>query len=242
MSDPPQDREMTILEHLEELRRRLVIAGLGTGAGLIIAVVFLTWPVMGLLTQPPTLLGEPLDLKLVALRPTETFVTFMKVSLTTGAALAMPVIVSQVLLFIMPALHKNERRYLFLAVPFVTLAFLVGIAFSFFLVIPFAVRYLLTFGGSSVEAMWSIEEYLSFITALLFWIGVAFETPIVLFFLAKLGVVDARGLGRYRKYALIGAFIVAAIITPTPDPVNQTIVAIPMYLLYELGVLLARLA
>lgn len=242
MSDPPQDREMTIFEHLDELRRRLIIAALATVAGLVIAVGFLTWPVMGLLTQPPALLGQPLDLKLVALRPTETFVTFMQVSLVTGAALAMPVIISQVLLFILPALHPNERRYLFLAVPFITLAFLVGIAFAYFLVIPFAVRYLLTFGGPGVEAMWSIEEYLSFITALLFWIGVAFETPIVLFVLAKLRVIDARRLGRYRKYALIGAFVLGAIITPTPDPVNQAIVAIPLYLLYELGVLLARLA
>jgi sec-independent protein translocase protein TatC len=233
---------MTIFEHLDELRTRLIIAGLGTAAGMIIALVFLTWPVMGLLSQPPSLFGQPVELKLVALRPTETFVTFMKVSLATGVALAMPVIVSQVLLFILPALHKHERRYLFIAIPFVTLAFAAGLAFSYFLVIPFAVRYLLGFGAPGIEAMWSIEEYLSFITALMFWIGVSFETPIVLFFLAKLGVVDVTTLGRYRKYALIGSFIIAAIITPTPDPVNQAIVAIPMYLLYELGILLARVA
>jgi sec-independent protein translocase protein TatC len=200
-----------------------------------ISAVFLTWPVI-------RLLSEPSGLNLVALRPTETFVTYFKVAMVTGAAIAMPVIVWQTLLFVLPALHKHERRWVFLAVPFITLAFAAGLAFGFFLVIPSAVRFLYGFGGDYIGQFWSIEEYVTFITTLLFWIGLSFETPIAIFFLAKLGIVNPRGLGRFRRYAIVGAFAIAAVITPTPDPFNQTLVAIPMYLLYELGVLLARFA
>lgn len=232
---------MTVLEHLEELRHRLIIAGIATIIGFVLAAIFLTWPVMGALTQPYTL-TQPAGTQLVALRPSETFITYMKVALATGAALAMPVIITQALLFLLPALHVHERRYLLLAVPSVTVAFVIGVAFGFFLVVPFAIRYLVGFGGDVVQAMWSIEEYLGFVTSLLFWIGVSFETPIVVFFLAKLHVVNRAQLASYRKYALVGAFTLAAVITPTPDPFNQTLVALPIYLLYELGVFLARFA
>ncbi|MPZ15719.1 MAG: twin-arginine translocase subunit TatC [Chloroflexi bacterium] len=235
MSDGPDDREMTIFGHLAELRRRLVFAGLATLVGMAIAAAFLTWPVIGLLT-------EPAGIKLIALRPTETFVTYMKVALVTGAGLAMPVIVVQSLLFVLPALHSNERKILFLAVPSITIAFILGLAFGFFVVVPSAVRFLLGFGGDVIDPFWSVEEYLSFVSTFLFWIGVSFETPIVVFFLAKLGVITAAQLSGFRRYALIGAFVLAAIITPTPDPFNMTIVAIPIYLLYELGILLARFA
>jgi sec-independent protein translocase protein TatC len=235
MSDVSFDREMTILEHLRELRTRLIITGIAVLIGMAIAAFFLTWPVI-------SLLSEPAGLKLVALRPTETFVTYFKVALITGACLAMPVIVWQALLFVLPALHRHERRWVFVAVPFITLAFAAGLAFGFFVVIPFAVRYLMAFGGDVIAPFWSIEEYLTFITTMLFWIGLSFETPIVIFVLAKLHLVDARSLGRFRRYAIVGAFVIGAIVTPTPDPFNQTIVAVPIYLLFELGVLLARFA
>jgi sec-independent protein translocase protein TatC len=227
---------MTIFEHLAELRKRLIISGLAIIVGMTVAAVFLTWPIIGLLTQPA---GVE---KLVALRPTETFVTYMKVALVTGAGLAMPIIIWQGLLFVLPALHPHERRYLFLAVPGATIAFACGLVFGFFVVIPAAVRFLLGFGGGVVEAFWSIDEYLSFVSTFLFWIGVSFETPIVMFFLAKLGVVTARQLAGLWKFALVGSFVVGAIVTPTPDPFNQTIVSLPIFFLYGLGVLFARFA
>jgi sec-independent protein translocase protein TatC len=236
-NDAPQDREMSILEHLEELRRRLIIAGLAILVGMAIAAAFLGWRVWDLLAMP-----LPEGMKPQSLRPAETFIAYFKVSLVTGAALAMPVLVQQVILFVLPALHPHERKYLFIAVPAVTVSFLVGLAFGFFVVIPFAVRYLAGFGADLATAAWSLDAYLSFVSTLLFWIGVSFETPFFIFFLAKLGVVNAHQLGRYRRYALVGAFVIAAVITPTPDPLNQSIVAIPIYLLYELGVLLARFA
>lgn len=226
---------MPLLEHLRELRRRVIIAGLAIAVGVAVAAIFLAWPVIALLT-------EPAGVKLAALRPAETFVTYMKVSLVTGVSLAMPVIVWQALLFVLPGLHPHERRYVYAAIPAVTLAFGAGLAFGFLVVIPFAVRFLLGFGADLIEPVWSVEAYLSFVSTFLFWVGLAFETPLVLFFLAKIGVVNARQLSAYRRYALVGAFVLGAIITPTPDPLNQSLVAVPLYLLYELGVLLARWA
>lgn len=235
MDESADQSRMSVFGHLAELRRRLVISGIAVAVAVAATAFFLTWPVIALLT-------EPAGVKLAALRPGETFTTYMKVSLVTGLGLAMPVIVSQALLFVLPGLHNHERRYVYFGVPAITIAFAIGLAFGFFLVIPFAVRFLLGFGGDIVEPVWSIESYLSFVTSLLLWIGLSFETPIVLFFLAKLGIVNAKQLATYRRHALVGAFILGAIITPTPDPFNQTIVSIPLYLLYELGILLTRFA
>ena len=235
VNNAPHDREMTLLEHLAELRHRLIIAGAATILGMVIAALFLTWPVV-------QLLAEPYGAKLVALGPTETFVIYFKVALVIGAALAMPVIVSQIILFVLPALHPDERRYLFIGVPSITVAFCIGLAFGYFVVVPSAVRFLSSFGAGTIQSQWTLEKYFDFVSSLLFWIGVSFETPLLLFFLAKIGVVSAKQLGRYRRFALVGAFVMGAAITPTPDPFNQTLVSIPIYLLYELGVLLARFA
>ena len=139
MSDAFPDREMTILEHLEELRRRLIIAGIATAICFVIAAIFLTWPVMDFLTKPA-------GMKLFALRPTETFSTYMKVALATGAGLAMPVIILEALLFVVPALRPHERKYVFMAVPSVTVAFILGVLFGIFVVVPAAVRFLVGFG------------------------------------------------------------------------------------------------
>ncbi len=224
-----------MLAHLGELRRRIIIAGIATVLTVTIAALFMTWPVIALLT-------EPAGVKLAALRPAETFSTYMKVALATGLGLAMPVIVSQGLLFLLPGLHPHERRWVYVGVPAITVAFGLGLAFGFYLVIPFAVRFLVGFGSDLIATVWSVEAYVSFVSSLLLWIGLMFETPILLFFLAKIGVVNAQQLGRARRHALLGSFILGAIITPTPDPLNQTIVSVPIYLLFELGVLLARFA
>jgi sec-independent protein translocase protein TatC len=226
---------MSVLEHLDELRKRLIIAGSATAATVLFSAFVLTSPIITLLTQPA-------GIKLAALRPAETFTTYMKVAMTAGIALAMPIIIWQLMLFVLPGLKPNEKRWVYVGIPAITVAFAIGLTFGFFLVIPFAVRFLLGFMSDVIEAVWSVEAYLSFVSSLLLWIGVSFETPIVLFFLAKIGVVNSRMLAHYRRYALVGAFIIGAIITPTPDPFNQTIVSVPIYLLYELGVLLARFA
>jgi len=226
---------MTVLEHLSELWQRLIISTLGIIAGLAISAVFLTWPVI-------KLLSEPAGIKLVAISPGETFGVYMKVALTLGVALAMPVIVWQALLFTLPALHRHERKYIWIAVPSITLAFAAGLVFGYLVVVPAGVSFLIGFGGDTIQAFWSVDRYISFISSFLFWIGLSFETPLLMFFVGKLGVVKRSQMVAFRRYALIGAFIVAAFITPTPDPLNQTMVAVPLYVLFELGLLLMRFA
>jgi sec-independent protein translocase protein TatC len=144
----------------------------------------------------------------------------------------------------MPALHPHEKKYLYMAAPGVTLSFILGILFGYLLVLPVAINFLLTFGAAEtgIEVKWSFGEYIGTVTTLLFWMGLAFETPLVMFFLTKLRVLNVQRLVGFRKYALIGAFLVGAIITPTPDPLNQTLVSIPLYLLFELGILFSKLA
>ncbi len=234
-NETPEERPMTILEHLEELRQRVVKAVLALAVTTLISLLF-TDRIMQALLLPAG------GIKPIFLRPTEMFLTYMRVGLITGIALSMPVIVYQLMRFLAPALKPSEKKYLYFFVPAATGFFVAGAAFAYFVMLPFALNYLLTFGSDLVEAKWAIGEYISFITSLILWVGVAFETPLIIFFMAKLRIVNAKKLSGYRKYAYVGAFIIAAIITPTPDPFNQTMVAVPIILLYELGIILARFA
>jgi sec-independent protein translocase protein TatC len=233
----PEEGTMTILEHLEELRQRIMIAGIALLVGMAISALFLTQRVMEWLVRL-----APAGSQVININPPEVFTAYLKVALFTGAAIAMPVILYQGLMFVLPALTQQEKRYTFIAVPGATLCFFAGVVFGYYALIPAALTFLGGFSGGLIQPMWSIGPYLSFITTFLFWIGVAFEMPLIIYFLAKLRVVSARQLSRYRKYAFLGVFLVAAVITPTPDPFNQVLVGVPLYLLYELGVLLARWA
>lgn len=228
-------RRMTIFEHLDELRGRLIKSVIALMVTTLFSLIF-TSRFLKLLIAP---MG---NLQPIFLRPTEMITTYFKIALISGVALAMPVIIYQFVLFILPALKPNERRYLYIIVPGATISFVVGLFFAYFALLPFAVRYLLNFGGDIARAQWTIGEYIGFVTTILLWIGLAFETPLVIFFLAKLGIITPAMLSHYRKYAILAIAVIAAVITPTPDPFNMMIVMVPLYLLYEAGVLLARLA
>jgi sec-independent protein translocase protein TatC len=179
---------------------------------------------------------------MLAIGPGEAFFTFIQVSLVIGIAISMPVIIWQVLSFVTPALYDNERKYMFIAVPGVTISFAVGVVFCYLLMLPFAIAFLGGFQTEIFDQHWTAERYLDFVTTFMFWVGVTFELPIIMYFLSKLGVVSPARMASFRKYAFVMAFVIGAIITPTPDPINQTIVSLPIYLLYELGVILARFA
>jgi sec-independent protein translocase protein TatC len=144
--------------------------------------------------------------------------------------------------FVTPALYAHEKRYLYISVPGVFLSFMCGVAFCYFLTLPFATRFLAGFLNNEVQPTWSAAYYVDFVATFLFWVGVMFELPIIMFFLSKLGVVSHQRLAKFRKYAFVLAFVIGAAITPTPDPINQTIISLPIYLLFELGVILARFA
>lgn len=234
--DEIQDEEMTILEHLEELRSRLIKMAAAVAVATVIALIF-TPRVLLILKA-----AGPADMRLTFIDVTEMFVTYFKVALFLGIGLGMPVIVYQVIRFVAPALTRREKRLLLSILPFVTLFFFVGALFGYFVTLPFALRYLLGLFPDVAEADIRISNYVGFVTTILFWMGISFELPVVVYALAKVRVVTPQRLVSFRKYAILLFFVIAAIITPTPDPLNQTLVAVPLIVLYEVGIIMARIA
>lgn len=226
---------MPLMEHLKELRTRLMWA---VGALLVTTAISFVFAkqVMVILLAP---LG---DATVQALRPTESLGNYMKVALLCGIILAMPMVVYQIGRFLAPGLTKQEKRYVALLVPGATLCFIAGVLFTYFILLDPALNFLQQFMGDIILQQWAIGEYLSFVTSLLFWVGVAFETPLFIYFLSKIGIIDAETLGKNRKYAYLIIAVAAAVITPTVDPYNMLLVMGPLIVLYELGVLLARFA
>lgn len=226
---------MPLMQHLIELRGRLTWAVLALLITTGISFIFAK-QVLILLIAP---MGDSMP---QALKPTESLGNYMKVALICGVTLAMPMIVYQIGAFLSPGLTKQEKRWLFLLVPGATLSFILGAAFAYFIMLPTAIPFLQGFMSDIIEQGWAIGEYLSFVTSLLFWIGLAFELPLFVFFLAKLGIVNVEMLTKNRKYAYLGIAVAAAVITPTVDPLNMMLVMAPLVVLYELGVILARIA
>ena len=233
-----RDRDLPLVEHLRELRQRLLVVVVALFVATAVAFVFYQRIFDALLLPFYRAGGRELVFTDV---PEMLAVTF-KVCLAVGFVAAFPVLLYEAVMFAAPGLTPRERRYLLAFLPGVLLAFAAGVAFGYFVLIPRALRFLLTFGEGIAEPFIRIGNYVNLVTMLLFWVGVVFETPVVMFLLARLGVVDARAFGRFRPYAIVGAFVLAALITPTFDPLNQTLVAVPIVVLYEVGVQLARLA
>ena len=166
----------------------------------------------------------------------------MKVSLMGGLVLALPIILYQIVMFVAPGLTPREKRYLVALLPGAMISFVTGATFGYYVLLPPALNFLLTFGSDIATPMIRIGNYINLVVTLLFWLGVSFQTPLVMFFLSKIGVITPWTLARQRRFAVVVAFILGALITPTFDPVNQSLVAVPIILLYELGIWLARLA
>ena len=234
-SNKQDSNAMPIMAHLEELRRRLIKAAVALAVTTAISFVFAE-RIIKILKQP---MGEA---QLVFLKPTDSISNFTKVSLMSGVVLAMPVIVYQFFRFLAPGLTKQERRYLWVVAPGATISFLAGAAFAYFIMLPTAVAFLYGFLDSVAEPFWSLDTYLSLITRMIFWVGMSFETPLIIFFLAKLEIVSAAALARNRKYAIVVIAIISAVVTPTPDPVTMGLAMLPLVLLYEIAIFLARLA
>ncbi|HXF70004.1 MAG TPA: twin-arginine translocase subunit TatC [Thermoflexus sp.] len=228
------DQPRPLLEHLEELRQRLlrslIALGIGTGIGLLIAdriIDILAAPVGG-------------RAGLVSIDVTESIAAYMRVALLAGFTLSFPYITYQILAFIYVGLLPHERRLVLLLVPLATMLFLGGAAFTYFVMMPVAIPFLTTFAGIRTEPRPS--SYLSFVVSLMFWLGLSFEMPLVFFALAKARLINARQLLRAWRFAVLIIAIIAAAITPTVDPVNMSIVMVPLIALYLLSVLLAALA
>ncbi|MDY6847405.1 MAG: twin-arginine translocase subunit TatC [Chloroflexota bacterium] len=229
-----QSRDLTIWEHLTELRKRLLYSVAALVVGVIIGLIFgdqlLEWvarPIGGL------------D-NLLSIQVTENFSVYFRVTMLAGFIIALPFILIQVMLFVSPGLTVKERKWVLWAIPIATLLFLGGAVFAYFVMLPTALPFLVEFPGPNVLPKW--KDYVNFVTSLIFWIGLSFETPLVIYLLAKLGIIDAKGLAKHWRIAIIIIAVIAAVATPTPDPINMAILMAPLFGLYILGILLAALA
>lgn len=228
------EKRMGILEHLNELRVRLFRAFIGlaitTGISLLFADVVLEY-----------LIG-PFGERLQTLGPTEGVIIYFRVALLSGAIIAIPYITWQGWQFIMPGLKPRERRWVRLSLPATTLLFLIGVAFAWFVLTPAALGFLSTFQQDIFEVGWTADQYIAFVTSLLFWIGASFETPLIFFILAWFGLVTPRDLRRSWRIAVVASAVMAAFITPTIDPFNMMLVMGPLLALYVLSIGLTAIA
>lgn len=222
--------EMTFLSHLNELRVRFTRAAIALVIGTAISFP-LARPVLQYLQLP---YGE----RFQALDPTATVVSYFRVAVLMGAIMAIPIITYQLLMFILPGLTTKEKRRILAALPAITLLFLIGAIFSWLVLIPPALDFLQNFQSDIFRAEWTADGYLGFVTALVFWMGVAFETPLVFFVLSLLGLVTAKVLLKNWRVAIVGSGIAAAFITPTIDPVNMFLVMGPLMVLYAISIIL----
>lgn len=228
--------KMSFMEHLGELRQRIVRALIGVLVGLLIAFPF-SQAIVDHLARPIQATGNTL----VFLAVTEAFWVQMKVALIAGLFFASPVILWQVWSFVSPGLYAHEKKY---AGPFVvvgSLLFLGGGAFSLKVVTPYAVQFLLSYSRPGLQPMISIGSYIDFLLKFTLAFGLVFELPLAITLAARMGLVTPKALARNRKYAVLGAFVASAILTPTPDAFNQALMAGPLIVLYEVGILCARL-
>ncbi len=249
------DFKMPLTEHLSDLRKRIVISLVSLFIGFIISFTysevlfrFLTIPlrynISFSLSSPFISLVEK-NIKnnpsLVFLAPTEAFWMHMKISMIAALILSLPVILSQLWKFLSPGLLHKEKKYVIPFVIITTTFFLIGAAYCFFLVLPFALGFLLTYKTESITPMLSVGNYIDFCLKFILAFGAIFELPIVIIFLTRMGFVTPKTLAKHRKYAIVLAFVAAAFLTPTPDAFNQTLMAVPIIILYELGVLVSRI-
>jgi sec-independent protein translocase protein TatC len=227
------------LSHLEELRKRLIACAIAVGVGFVISYIFSERLFRILISPLMAVMGE--GERLIFTNLPEMFLTYLKTAFIAAILLVAPVIFYQLWMFIAPGLYQHEKKF---AVPFVifsTILFVGGALFGYFVVFPFGFKFFLGFANESIQALPSVKQYFSFAVKLLFAFGIVFELPVVVFFLAKMGLVTPDLLKRKRKYALLLTFVMAAILTP-PDVITQLMMAGPLILLYEIGIIIARVA
>jgi sec-independent protein translocase protein TatC len=230
---PHEVKVLTLLEHLQELRYRLMVCA----GALVITVAASFWPLTGWFID---FLKEPANERLYFFDPTEGWTTYFRVSLLLGIAMAMPVFVYQLLAFVGPGLTKDERRWMYPLAIGATVAFLAGCAFAYYIELPPALRFLLD--PPEGEPFISVRKYFDFVTRLILVTGLVFELPLIIMGMAKIGIVRSHQLLGWWRHSIIVAFVAAAIVTPSVDPITQTLVAGPIIVLYFLGVGLAKVA
>lgn len=226
------ERKLTFVGHIREMRRRLIVSVIFIGIGAVVCFFFYDW-IFELLKHPAR------DINFAAIEMTERMSSIMIVSIVGGIILAMPVITYEGIMFIAPALTRREKKWVLIIIPWIFLMFLGGIAFGFLVLAPWTIWFLSSFGSDVAELFPRISNYISFLTKLLLMTGFIFEMPVIATFLARIGILKPEWMVSKRPIGIVLAFVAAAVITP-PDPITQLLLAIPLIILYELSIFLAK--
>ncbi|MDD4923256.1 MAG: twin-arginine translocase subunit TatC [Dehalococcoidales bacterium] len=231
--DPITGKRMPIKGHLVELRDRIARSVIAMVITTAISFIF-TKTLIEILKRP----ASSVDFQ--AITPTENIAVYFKVALAGGFIIAMPFLVYQVIAFIAPGLTSKEKKTIFQLLPFVTILFATGVFFAYFVALPPAMGFLGNFMSDLAENVWRLSEYISVVTRMILYVGLVFETPLIIMILARMGLVTPQWLANKRKLWFVLAFVLSALITPTMDPINQSIIAIPLIILLELSILLSK--
>jgi sec-independent protein translocase protein TatC len=234
-----EETKQPFMSHLEELRKRLITCAIAVGIGFVISYIFAE-RLFQILVTPLTSIMPEGD-RLIFTNLPEMFLTYLKTAVICGIMLTAPVLFHQLWMFIAPGLYQHEKKYAIPFVVFSTILFVGGALFGYFIVFPFGFKFFLGFANEYIQALPSVKQYFSFAIKLLFAFGIVFELPVVAFFLSKMGIVTPEFLKKKRKYALLMTFVMAAVLTP-PDVITQLMMAGPLIILYEIGILVARMA
>ena len=232
------DVEMSFLDHVEELRWRIIYSIIGILIFTIVAWIFIDPLIEIVLLRP----ARDANASLQNLRPFGQLFLYVQVSIVIGIVASLPNIFYQLWQFIAPALKKRERKYILWIVFFSTFCFLAGIAFAYFVMLPLAMKFAAQFGTSEISNEFAIDEYMSIIISVMLAAGVVFELPMISFFLSKLGILTPKFMRTYRRHAIVIILVLAAFLTPGADPVSQVILAVPLVLLYEISIFISKIS
>ena len=230
--------EMSFLEHLEELRWRILYILIGLVIATIICWIFIDYLVEDVLLLP----AKTANLKLQNLRPFGQLFLYFQVAITAGLVLSIPNVFYQLWKFLSPALKPSEKKYITSIVIFSSFCFLTGIAFAYYVMLPITLKFAVAFGTPTIENNFAITEYLSIIISVMLGAGVVFELPMMSFFLSKIGILKPQFMRKFRKHSIVVILIIAAVLTPGTDPVAQVLLAIPLVLLYEISIFVSKLS
>jgi len=232
----PEDKQ-TILEHLEELRKSLIVSVLAIIVAAVLSFSF-NEQILAIITSPLTNLNE----NLVVTGVTEAFFVKLKLAFLSGFIISSPIVLWSFWNFFKPALYPSERKYIYFLLPISILLFAGGVLFSYFGILSLVLKFFIYIAGDTLETMFKVDQYVAFVIAFTIPFGIVFELPVVVYFLTIIGVIKYELLANNRKYALLIIVVLAAALTPGPDPVSQMMMAVPVYLLFEISIWISKWA
>lgn len=235
--DMTAEEKQTFIQHMEELRRAIIISVTAIITGACVSFYY-NEAILAIIVSPLTALQQTL----IVTGVTEAFFVKLKLSLYAGFVLAFPIVVWALWRFIKPGLYPHERKYVYILLPVTVLLFAGGVLFAYFGILPLVLNFFIYIAGQNLETLFRVEQYVAFVTAFTIPFGLVFELPVAIFFLTKIGVVKPDWMAKNRKYALLAIVIIAAALTPGPDPISQLMMAIPVYILYEVSIWVSKWA